>query len=368
MDSLLAKVRSIDPMSILEDDGSQNLEDLKLDSSEYQYHAEDLIRLLSVEKEINIVEALTAILLALRQDTVDDIQRLNLLLSSELHPILIPANGPPSRGAEALVSLKIILQMVKFHKVINPALLVPVIAYMDPCDDWNSHRLNALTLEILKSYVQNGGCIEEVMDLVLSQVIRPAISSIGLKQRTTSLATLQDHSTDRPWHNRGFFLRRMYEWILATCSPEYAANHWSQLLPFVLNLLDDTDIPSRTSGLRYSIIVVNKLPHQIILINGIGQVIWDAVFPVISIMPGVYPEHEVIQVVELAYASLACIASKNDQQKKMALLDKMLREGVFTNYSHASQYSSMIELFLREMATITDAMGIHAVKHLKVSE
>ncbi|KAL2885685.1 hypothetical protein HOO65_070147 [Ceratocystis lukuohia] len=274
MDSLLAKVRSIDPMSILEDDGSQNLEDLKLDSSEYQYHAEDLIRLLSVEKEINIVEALTAILLALRQDTVDDIERLNLLLLSELHPILIPANGPPSRGAEALVSLKIILQMVKFHKVINPALLVK------------------------RSYVGN---IEI-------------------------------------------------------------------LLPFVLNLLDDTDIPSRTSGLRYSIIVVNKLPHQIILINGIGQVIWDAVFPVISITPGVYPEHEVIQVVELAYASLACIASKNDQQKKMALLDKMLREGVFTNYSHASQYSGMIELFLREMATITDAMGIHAVKHLKVSE
>ncbi|KAL5601332.1 uncharacterized protein BROUX77_005581 [Berkeleyomyces rouxiae] len=310
--------------------------------------------------------ALAAIVVALRQNAVDDVGALETgLVQDGLCSFMIPVAGPPATGTAALAGLQTILELSKSRAAASPGLLSAVLAYTDPRDDWNSTALHGLASDILQRHAQNEAVLEETMDVALGKVIRPAIASVKPKQRTASLAALQDHSTERPWHRSGAYLKRMYGWILTTCSPKYASAHWSQLLPFLLNLIDDIDVPSRNTGLLYSAILVDKLSHQILVVNGIGQVIWDAVFPMITILPGAYPEAEVIQVAEPAYTTLLALAAKHDPHKKMALLDKILREGILTDYSHALQFPRLMTLFLRQLTKLIETMGIHAVKHLK---
>jgi hypothetical protein len=77
-----------------------------------------------------------------------------------------------------------------------------------------------------------------------------------------------------------------------------------------------------------------------------------------------------------AYSALRRLADKKPAvgkdgiagAPKNALLDKMLREGAFMGYFHAKEHVRIVEVLCRETAGILNAMGVHAVKHLKVSK
>lgn len=60
-------------------------------------------------------------------------------------------------------------------------------------------------------------------------------------------------------------------------------------------------------------------------------------------------------------------AEEHSSSPKAKLLDKMLRDGVFSAYFHVKDHVRIVEVLLTQATKIVDELQIHAVKHLKVS-
>jgi hypothetical protein len=105
------------------------------------------------------------------------------------------------------------------------------------------------------------------------------------------------------------------------------------------------------------------------------QVFEDAVFPILSYLPSLTPEAESVYLLGPAYATLLVLANKQPAVgkdsipggPKNSLLDKMLRDGVLMGYFHAKEHVRIVAVLCDKTAAILNEMGVHAVKHLKVS-
>lgn len=119
-----------------------------------------------------------------------------------------------------------------------------------------------------------------------------------------------------------------------------------------------------------------KFPDKTLHDTGLAQVIEDAIFPTLSFLPSLTPEQESVLLLREAYNTLLSLANKQPavgkdgipKGPKNTLLDKMLREGVLMGYFHAKEHVRIVAVLCQQTAAILNNMGVHAVKHLKVSD
>ena len=136
-------------------------------------------------------------------------------------------------------------------------------------------------------------------------------------------------------------------------------------------LLDDTHTGSRIYGLRAAEVFIRNCPPGILAERGIGTVLEEAILPTLQFLPSHTPEAESAQLLYPAYTALVLLARTRFRHDcnlaaKRNLLDKLLREGIFSAYSHASEYIRIIEVLTVNMRVIIHELGIYATKHLKV--
>jgi Protein of unknown function (DUF2454). len=120
---------------------------------------------------------------------------------------------------------------------------------------------------------------------------------------------------------------------------------------------------------------LSKLPSKILRSTGLASVFEDAAFPTLAFLPSLTPDDASVQLLPAAYEVLRTLARKraeaetelgSGEKEKMALLDKVMREGVFMGYFHAKEHVRVVEVLCRETQIILGEMGVHGVKHLKV--
>jgi len=120
---------------------------------------------------------------------------------------------------------------------------------------------------------------------------------------------------------------------------------------------------------------LSKIPSKTLRSTGLASVFEDAVFPTFAFLPSLTPDDESLQLLPPAYEVLRKLARKraeadtelgSGEKEKMALLDKVMREGVFMGYFHAKEHVRVVEVLCRETRIILGEMGVHGVKHLKV--
>lgn len=114
------------------------------------------------------------------------------------------------------------------------------------------------------------------------------------------------------------------------------------------------------------------MPAKVLLQTGLSEVFEDAIMPTLLFLPTLTPIEESLQVLKPAYLALYALAEarfpkSEDQAAKMKFFDRIMRHGVLEGLSHARDHFEIVELLLDEMNTIICSMGLHAVKHLKVS-
>lgn len=156
------------------------------------------------------------------------------------------------------------------------------------------------------------------------------------------------------------------------------SKQWPLCIPVLLTLLDDGATRVRSRGLAILDAFLRKFPDNILRDTGLASVFEDAVFPTLHFLPSITPEEESIQLLGQAYTALLTLAGKLDASpaagkvasstSRAKLLDKMLREGVFSAYFHAKEHVRIVEVLLIHAAKILDEMGIQGVKHLKVGD
>lgn len=144
----------------------------------------------------------------------------------------------------------------------------------------------------------------------------------------------------------------------------------------LLALLDEATTRIRRRGLLILDAFLDKFPANILRDTGLSSVFEEAVFPTLHFLPSITPEEESIVLLEAAYSALLSLARKmepkagqaetHSSSSKAKMLDKVLRDGVFSAYFHVKEHVRIVEVLLVQTAKIVDELQIHAVKHLKV--
>lgn len=115
--------------------------------------------------------------------------------------------------------------------------------------------------------------------------------------------------------------------------------------------------------------------------TGLGEVFEEAVIPTLMFLPSITPADESMQLLGPAYDTLFVLADarwdfdrtpengreRESQQQVMKFYDRIMRKGILTGYLHAHEYLIIVELLTKEIGVLVTKMGVHAVKHLKVS-
>ncbi|CAK7220914.1 hypothetical protein SBRCBS47491_004349 [Sporothrix bragantina] len=187
----------------------------------------------------------------------------------------------------------------------------------------------------------------------------------------------------KPWKYVDLRAISVFAWAVHEATGELVRAHWPLYIPVLLALVDDPDTPVRARGLVLLRDFVATVPDSGSLLHttGLDSVLADAVFPTLHFLPRLTPEKESLQLLAPAYAALLGLAKaaaaagaskdKGATEKGLppkaasSLLDRMLREGIYSGYFHASEHIHIVEALVRQAGNIVEAMGIYAVKHLK---
>ncbi|KAK3353539.1 hypothetical protein B0T25DRAFT_214675 [Lasiosphaeria hispida] len=265
-----------------------------------------------------------------------------------------------------------------------------LIALADTTQDWTKispkvpGRVNAL----LQARFAGDHAKKEqfIAEEILQRYLRPLFSKSKPASITAAgrKAEYQDPSAGRgeglpddseetkPWKFKDARAIPAVAWAVDQADEQLISKHWPLLIPVLLTLTDDNTTAVRCRGLKILIKFLAKFPSKTLRNAGLSQVFEDAIFPTLSYLPTLTPEDESVQLLDPAFEVLLCLAdmletttASGATNHKMKLLDKMLREGVFSAYFHAKVHVHIVELLYRQLALILNQMGIYAVKHLK---
>lgn len=126
----------------------------------------------------------------------------------------------------------------------------------------------------------------------------------------------------------------------------------------------------RGAGLEILAIFVQKCPHYVMQTTGIGAIFQDVAFPTLLFLPNLTLEKESVELLKAAYKVLIQLAQTYGDptsSSRRQLLDKILRDGVYAGFHHASEYVHVVEVLMQCTTTIVNCLGVYTVKHLQVT-
>lgn len=141
--------------------------------------------------------------------------------------------------------------------------------------------------------------------------------------------------------------------------------------PVLLALAEDEEPGVRWRGLELLALFIAKCPGHLLWSTGIGSVFEQVAFPALLHLPSITPEDESVQLLDPAYQVLLNLANSWRDPKdprRRRLLDKILRDGIFEGYHHASQHARVALTLLQHVTSIINSLGIYSIKHLQVHD
>ena len=129
----------------------------------------------------------------------------------------------------------------------------------------------------------------------------------------------------------------------------------------------------RVRGLHILSDLLRRMPSKVLQQTGLGEVFEDAVMPTLLFLPELTPVEESVSLLTSAYLALSSLGeviypTKEERSNKMKLLDRIMHQGVLQGFIHSGDNVRIAELLVKEVITLFNSMGIHAVKYLKVSQ
>ncbi|KAL2263302.1 hypothetical protein VTK26DRAFT_7422 [Humicola hyalothermophila] len=289
------------------------------------------------------------------------------------------------------IGLRTVEELTKMNGSVrlDDEVLLTLLAFTDDPQDWAAPEAAAIATALLAQQFSTSGPSREqfITETILPSYLRPLFSrskpsSITASGRKAEYADSSasrgesipdDSAQTKPWKYTDLRAVPVVAWAVGQADDQLIAKHWPLFIPVLLTLADDSTTPIRRRGLLVLADFLAKFPDKTLHDTGLAQVFEDAVFPTLAFLPSLTPDDESVQLLVPAYAALLRLADKQPAvgkdgvpgRPKNALLDKMLREGVFTAYFHAKEHVRIVEVLCQQTTAILNQMGIHAVKHLK---
>ncbi|KAK3390976.1 hypothetical protein B0H63DRAFT_539533 [Podospora didyma] len=281
----------------------------------------------------------------------------------------------------------------KQHQIIPPGklrrrfdddILLALVGFTDSThDDWATAALSVRAASLLRSQLSDDEATKSkfIVEAILQHYLRPlfskskpsSVTASGRKaeyvDRSSTHHRPEDESHEtKPWKYVDFRAIPAVSWAVHEADENLIAQHWPLFIPVLMTLVDDSTTSIRQRGLLALTQFLAKFPSKTLRDTGLGKVFEETIFPTLSYLPSITPEAESLLLLPPAYSALLCLASKQQQQpspQKTKLLDKLLREGIFTGYFYAKAHVRIVEVLCQQAALVIGQMGIHAVKHLK---
>lgn len=282
-------------------------------------------------------------------------------------------------------------------------------------DPWTIQEACDIARELLSQQLLHHFNQPDLIETILKDYLRPAFSKSRPKAVTASgrkaefpeeddphRGLTDDTKEVKPWKYEDHRAIVVFHWVVLTTDVSLAtglstsltlerilvadrivqsdllSKQWPLFIPVLLTLLDEPTTRIRRRGLLILDSFLEKFPANILRDTGLASVFEDAVFPTLHFLPSITPEEDSVVLLEAAYTALLSLARKTEPKPgqteshsssspKTKLLDKMLRDGVFSAYFHVKDHVRIVEVLLIQTVNIVDELQIYAVKHLKVS-
>ncbi|WXC47398.1 hypothetical protein QX201_007118 [Fusarium graminearum] len=254
-------------------------------------------------------------------------------------------------------------------------LLVKLTVVTDPKDPWTTSVAASVASQVLAQQISAerlpGFIASDILQNTLKPLFTKSSSRITASGRPSQYATVDDRSRAfsevQSWRSKAPWAEATIQWAINTSTAPIIKEHWPLFMPVLLALVEDESIEIKAKGLRSLTVFVEKCPVQILQGRGIGRVFADVTFPLVLYLPSVTPEDESITILGPAYDVLIklaeCTGSPENPERRR-FFDKILRDGVFAGYHHASQYTRIIQVLMQKTAAVVNCMGIYSIKHL----
>jgi hypothetical protein len=120
------------------------------------------------------------------------------------------------------------------------------------------------------------------------------------------------------------------------------------------------------------VILTSLLPHlssKTLLDTGLGEVFEDAIMPKLMYLPNLTPAEESLELLPPAYTAVRELCLKrfeSNDMRRFKFLNRILRDGVLSGYVLIQENASIVELLIKELGTLVQLLGLHAVSNLTV--
>ncbi|KAK3904960.1 mitochondrial CCA tRNA nucleotidyltransferase [Staphylotrichum tortipilum] len=269
-------------------------------------------------------------------------------------------------------------------------VLYTLLAYTDPAQPYTTPSTSSLASDLVQAQLTlpSGPSKSDFLTRdVLQEYLRPlfsaskpaAVTAQGRRAEYVDDAAAkagrmpEENVQVKPWKYGDLRAVGVVAWAVREVDSSLLTTTWPLFLPVLLTLTDDPSTPLRHRGLLLLTTFLTKLPTPTLHAAGLARLFEDAVFPTLAFLPSLTPAEESALLLPAAYGALLALAEKQptgkdddaDQRRRNALLDRVLREGVFTGYFHARDHVAVVQVLCEQAAAVVRAMGVHAVKHLK---
>ncbi|KAG5773603.1 hypothetical protein H9Q72_000645 [Fusarium xylarioides] len=273
----------------------------------------------------------------------------------------------------AVASLSILCS--KYRIILDQITLVRLTAVTDPQDPWTTAQAVAAASKLLDEHLEGESLNEFITNTVLQKHLKPLFmkssSRITASGRPSQYDMIDDRSRPaievQSWRIQAPWAEATIQWTVNMSTTSLIQQHWPLFLPVLLALVENESTKTKTRGLRTTREFMNKCPAQVLQNTGIGRVFADVAFPLLLYLPSVTPEDESTTILIPAYDVLIKLAQSTGDTnsiERRRLFDKILRDGVFAGYFHASQHTRIVQALLHKATAVINSLGIYTIKHL----
>ncbi|KAF5617297.1 tRNA nucleotidyltransferase [Fusarium sp. NRRL 25303] len=275
---------------------------------------------------------------------------------------------------EAAVASLCILSS-KYRIVLGQFTLIKLTAVTDPQDPWTTAQAATAASKLLFEHLEGESLNEFITNTILQEHLKPLFmkssSRITASGRPSQYNMIDDRSRAvievQSWRTQAPWAEAIIQWTVNMSTTSLIKQHWPLFLPVLLALVENESTKTKVRGLKTTREFINKCPAQVLQTTGISRVFAEVTFPLLLYLPSVTPEEESMTILILAYDVLIKLAQSTGDTnsiERRRLFDKILRDGVFAGYFHASQHTRIVQILLQKVTAVINSLGIHTIKHL----
>ncbi|KAF5615964.1 CCA tRNA nucleotidyltransferase mitochondrial [Fusarium tjaetaba] len=273
----------------------------------------------------------------------------------------------------AVASLSILCS--KYRITLDQVTLVKLTAVTDSQDPWTTAQAAAAASKLLLEHLEGESLNEFITNAVLEKHLKPLFmkssSRITASGRPSQYDMVDDRSRPvievQSWRTQAPWAEATIQWTVNMSTTSLIKQHWPLFLPVLLALVESESTKTKARGLMTTREFMNRCPAQVLQNTGIGRVFADVTFPLLLYLPSVTPEDESTTILMPAYdvlIKLAQATGDTNSIERRRLFDKILRDGVFAGYFHASQHTRVVRVLLQKATAVISSLGIYTTKHL----